>query len=227
MKPAKRILLAQDGSALDSPEELWMTWYLEEARRAGYVESWRRADTFIFLNDVPRRTVKPPKESQRDAPTRGKANRFAVVDGNQLQGARYTPDFTVHWTDCAKGIFWQDIQDDPRCAWIPFQCSTPAQSILEVKPFFDRMGKTAFALNQIKWVWQLHRVFVQLVKIGTKASTMNQYSPGLFDWSFTPARFLLTDQTGRARTLHFKARTLSEFVARQRRLNAMWDAAVK
>lgn len=67
----------------------------------------------------------------------------------------YTPDFIVNWNTIppkVRGVKW---------------CLKNNQSIIEIKPSFDKYNMTRlFMLNQ-KWMFDKHNIYVQLLKIDT------------------------------------------------------------
>lgn len=194
-------------TAFDSPEEEWCSWYLQELVDAGYAAAFRRARTFL-LSEPLRRLV------------HGGTKKRKPTESDLLKDHVYTPDFEVVWNLSALGLLFQGWQAPETDARVPFYASDLGDglpvSILEVKPFFDRHGKTAWAACQIKWTLQRHGCLVQIVKIGSNARAKSPKAGGLFASTFTPARYLKTRTTGKDRRIHHEARTLAEYVAERK-----------
>jgi len=177
----------------DSKEELYFSWYLNQLRNQGYIDSW---DKFENVNDPYPLTeglvwdyVKPMKR----------------VEDKQLEQvilapSSYTPDFKIWWNPKARGIFVTDLNiGSTEKIATPF-ISQDSISIIETKGNHDNNNMTRLAINNIKFVYQKFGVFINMVKV-----------PTIFKNTFTPDRYLLTDKTLKPRTLHYGPRTLSEF----------------
>ena len=110
-----------------------------------------------------------------------------LVEKHLLGGHIYTPDFAVSMS----------LDMGNRCG---FYCKA-GHYFVEVKGDYDSNNMTRlFTINQ-KWVYDKYGILVNLVKI-----------PSFFKKTFTPARYLLTDQTMKPRKLKYKPRTLKQFM---------------
>jgi len=182
----------------DSPEEEWFSWYLEELVQAGLASRWSRAETYDLSPPLVGRYLR--------LKGKGPKAKEVVVEKDILKKHSYTPDFSVWWTEEAyrcglvQNVSRSEIKDST-----PILANPDQMSVFEVKPFFDRHGKTTWATCQIKWLYQLQGTFVQLVKVGSNKTD------GIFSKSFTPAKYLLT-RTGKDRKLHHDPITLQEFL---------------
>ena len=123
-----------------------------------------------------------------------------------MQGHVYSPDFSIAWAEKARKIFFNvcgskvDLYKSPFITDIFYSHI----SIIEVKPVFDQNNMTRlFTINQ-KWMYQLHGVYVQKV-VPVK----------LFEKTFTPKKYLLTDKSGKPRKLKYKPTSLEEFLCQQ------------
>jgi len=176
----------------DSNEEMYYSWYLDELRDAGFILDYKPQYIFQLSGDVNHSYTKPMKR----------------VDDKEIvyslmKGHIYTTDFVIRWTEKAKGIFYEDLLDPP-----PNTPLTKAHYVVqdgigyvEIKPKFDFKNMTRLVKLNIKWVWNLHSKYVQIV-----------VPEEMFKETFTPQRFLLTDKDMRKRTIKFKTRTLDEFL---------------
>ena len=99
----------------------------------------------------------------------------------------YTPDFDV--------VFIPEFAE--KCEFF----HNEGGCVVEIKGDYDRNNMTRlFKINQ-KWSAKELGIMVNLVKI-----------PSFFKKTFTPKRYLLTDQTMRERKLNYKPRTLQQFM---------------
>jgi len=110
-----------------------------------------------------------------------------LVEKHLLSGHIYTPDFNV--------LFRPSFAS--KCGF----SHDSGLSIIEVKNDYDAKNMTRlFRINQ-KWVAKETGIIVNLVKI-----------PSFFKKTFTPERFLLTDQTMKPRKLKHKPRSLTQYL---------------
>ena len=178
----------------DSPEELYVSWYLDELGEAEYLWSYDfQPVSFNLSLDV-------RYEWQQIMKTKTKSMSSAL-----LQKHVYTPDFKVHWADKSIGLFIKSIKFVTINKSAPFWINNSGESIWEVKPSFDRNNMTRlFTINQ-KWVYDKYGIYVQKI-IPWK----------LFAETFTPEKYLLTDSGKQKRKLIFTPRTLEEYVESRR-----------
>ena len=181
----------------DSPEELYVSWYLDELVEAEYVKEYQAQPTRYLL-----------ATPQKYAWYKALKTKDKWMSSTLLQEHVYTPDFKVIWA-WGLGTFFKDTQsvgpDKDCCFWAECPIRNdeypPYESILEVKPQFDRNNMTRlFTINQ-KWVYDKYGVYVQKI-IPQK----------LFRDTFTPQRYLLTDSGKQKRKLIFAPKTLEEYV---------------
>ncbi len=178
-----------DMDNFDSKEELYFSWYLEVLRNWNFVEWWNKNEkSYKLTDDV---AISYIKEMKR-VPDK-------VLTQILLPGRVYTPDFLIKWTDQAEGIFTQELKDGKKIK-TPF-VSQEGHSIVETKANFDKNNMTRLATNNIKDTYYKHKVFVSMVKL-----------PLLFKQTFTPERYLLTDQTLKPRKIKYATRTIKDFI---------------
>ena len=179
----------------DSPEELYVSWYLDELEEAGYVERYLHQPKSLELSDkktFPWEKVLKTKRKQ--------------MSSTLLQGHIYTPDFSVTWEESAEELFFKSIFFARNNVKGIMFANWPNDafnfySYIEVKPIFDRNNMTRlFTINQ-KWVYDKYGIYVQKI-IPQK----------LFKDTFTPQRYLSTDSGKQKRKLNFAPRTLAEYI---------------
>ena len=173
----------------DSPEEAYVSWYLDELVEADYVLDYQAQPKSFTLS--PKRTFKWTEKLK----TKEK-DRVSTL----LQEHVYTADFSVKWGDTG-GVFIKNVNNTRLDRDAPFLSGPSGVSIIEVKPSFDRNNMTRlFIINQ-KWMYDKYGIYVHKV-IPQK----------LFEATFTPKKYLLTDTGKQKRKIKFATRTLEEYV---------------
>ena len=177
-----------------SDDEEYFSWYLEELKRTGFILRWLYEPHTYRLSALAKYSVF--QQTKRAQP---KIKRLSL-----LQSHSYTPDFGIVWTNQGNSIFYNAITDGVDLRQAPFivnfDTSIP-YSIIEIKPVYDRNNMIRlFRINQ-KWMFFQNKIYVQEVSINK-----------LFEKSFTPARYLLTNKTKRKRILKYKSRSLQEYL---------------
>lgn len=186
----------------DSKEELYFSWYLEELEAAGYIDSWGNAQTYQLGEKITNTYTEQLK-------TKTKTEEQII-----LNGCEYTPDFEINWCPISFGIFYHEfpyIETRDKLYKIDknlFLAKNKEnssyfnmKSIIEIKPAFDQNNMTRLNGINRKWMYQKYNIFVNLVKV-----------PDIFKDTFTPKKFLLTDTGKQNRIIHFKTRTLEEYI---------------
>ena len=186
-------------SLIDSPEELWASWWLDEVFEAGYIASFQHHPEPFLLS--PAFSYKYDKHLK---------TRTKELESNLLSPHIYSPDYKISWHKNARGIFWNAISDRVQLKNIPFVAQETEDgnnnyySIVEIKAGFSKFhAGREFSINQ-KWMLQRFGVYVNKTIISNKT--------GLFKDTFCPGKYLLTDKAKKNRTLHFEPRTLEEFI---------------
>lgn len=172
---------------VDSNEELYIVWWLEELRDNGYVVSYERCVSFVLSDNIQLTKTKKQKKGCKQ------------VIAQLLSGHNYTPDFKVFWHETAIGVFVSLNLDLPLNG---FWENGKLISYVEVKPAFDQNNMTRlFKINQ-KWIYQVYHIFINLI-VPIK----------LFEKTFVPKRFLFTNKTNKLRKTELSYRSLSDYVA--------------
>ena len=186
----------------ESPEEAYVSWYLDELVGGGYVKEYEhQPHSWPLSHNKKYKWIKQLKTKEK------------YMASTLLQQHVYTPDFEVIWhkeEPGIKSIFYKELpcvgvsKKNPfwaRESTLLYDYTRFVVSTWEVKPLFDRNNMTRlFTINQ-KWVYDKYGVYVQKI-IPQK----------LFKDTFTPARYLLTDSGKQKRKLNFTPRTLEEYV---------------
>ena len=180
----------------DSKEELYFSWWLDELKASKHINRWERNEASYTLTEGLYHKYIVPMKRVPD-----KVKEQAI-----LHPSVYTPDFIIYWEHKAIGKFvqiYRDEADSYTKLTTPFLCEAGQLiSVVETKADFDKNNMTRLAKNNIKMVFKMYNVYVDLVKL-----------PSLFNKTFTPNRYLLTDRTLKPRTIKYKnVKTLSQFI---------------
>ena len=178
---------------LQSMEELYFVWWLCDLKDMGYVEdAWYEDDTFVLGDGCTKFYTKHMK-------TKSKRLEETVV-----RPTVYTPDFKIKFTEKADGVFYRDIVSEDKLmkgSKRLFFFGEDLVSYVEIKPDFDFNNMTRYAKIKINWLFQRSKIYVNLVKV-----------PTVFKDTFTPERYLLTDNNRRTRSIKYKVKTLKDFI---------------
>jgi len=165
----------------DSNEELYFSWWLDELLKAEIVLKYNRALPIQLSDPVKRWEHKKYLTKVR------KEEKLKSVQKTILQAHIYTPDFIVLF----KPLFAEKFG---------LECDDIGLSYIEVKGKHIPEGQArSFTINK-KWVYKETGELINLVKV-----------PDIFEKTFTPKKYLLTDKTKKARRINFKVKTLEEF----------------
>lgn len=143
----------------DSDEEVFVAMWLQELKEAGYVKKWDRSTTPIQMTQG----FKIPyiKTTVLKTKTKKEKKEYTV-----LRPSEYTPDFEVIWTFEGWDVFVSPLMDGPLFNTEKLFLSEfyDKPTLIEVKPsFFDQNNmERLFRLNQ-KWIWDKHKIFVNLI----------------------------------------------------------------
>jgi len=181
----------------ESNEEMHFTWWLEELKEAGYVKQFTRAQSFTLSEPVQYDILVPRKKVD---------DKFEKRE--LLSGHIYTPDFFILWDKPARGTFIRPAEYPMLPEWkdIPFPAKYDEVideyfSLVEIKPAFDQNNMTRlFIINQ---KWMMDKFGLYVIKIIPKK---------LFQHTFTPSRYLITDKSNKPRLLDYKTTSLQEYV---------------
>lgn len=194
----KRVMTAPPPEGKDSWEELYIEWYLQELKEAGYILHYEYQPETYLLSPV-----------QKYTETVLLKTKTRIDEHSILQPHSYTPDYRIFWNSSAIGVFCKILKHSKETLgihknahfWAQLNGAGMPVSIIDVKPMFDMQNMTRlFVINQ-KWVYDKYDVYVQKV--------MHEH---LFAKTFCPFRFTKTNKSMRDRKLKFKPVTLFEFL---------------
>ena len=168
-----------------SDEELYFSWWLDELKKHGVVLNWRYEHLPYLLSPAV------------DEVVGGKVK-------NVLKAHSYTPDFEIMWS-----LKYTDK------VGIKLRKEGIMSSIVDIKGEYARnFNDTAFPINQ-KWMFYKYGLYVNKVipVAGFRINSKKQkvLKKCLFSETFTPKKYLLT-ATGKQRVIHWKVRTIEQFL---------------
>lgn len=183
-------------SIFASDEEWYISWWVEDLIKDGYIKSVEYQPKSFELHDglynshiIPMKRVEDKVEVQ------------AI-----LQPHIYTCDVRVVWTDKAEELFyWHVGLYGVKKTKFQFHAGLEHDGMVtyfEVKAEFDKMNMNRLAGINIKWVQQKYNVVVEMIKPNT-----------LFKNTFTPDRFLLTNKSFKPRTIKYETRSIARYVS--------------
>lgn len=178
------------GIAYESLEELAFLQWASEARKAGYIQHIERAASYLLSDAVHHNWAQQLKTKSKP------------MTQLLLHGHSYTPEFRITWNRCALGTFVHlfNMQCKKEALFVGHYEVGELVTIVEVKPLFDQNNmERLFKVNQ-KWMWEKHKVFVNLVK-----------PQQLFKETFTPGEYRTTP-SGRPRLIKWTIKTISQFL---------------
>jgi len=181
----------------DSKEELYFYWWLEELKKNGYVNQIKHEPlAFLFPGLTTEYTDRSTKKG-------------TVKETVLISDSKYTCDFYIEWNQKARGLFYDLMIDNSKDKPVynksirkilAHDFTGKHISYIEIKPSFDKNNMTRLVKTKIAWTMDIHNVFVNLIKI-----------PDWFKYSFTPKRYLITDNTKKPRKIKYQVTTLDEF----------------
>lgn len=180
-----------------SDEEVFFQWYIDDLIEAGFIEKFNyEQETYTIFDQLKLPWMKQMK------------TKVAQKEFEAIKPSTYTPDFNIYWTDEAKGIFINGIPSEkmPYFAGAEFlDLTDQGRSVLDVKGADNTFGKKnssiyTFPLKQ-RMMWLVHNIYVQKV-----------VPQQLFQKTFTPYRYTLTNQSGKKRKLQWESMNVYEYV---------------
>ena len=152
-----------DTDKFQSKEELYFYWFLVDLYNAGYVSNVLYEPFTYSLSEPLTKTFVSEKKLK---------TKVKVIEGEEsiLKGLVYTPDFVVHWTQKALGVFVETLNTNNKLMkgqsqnkFIGTKRGVDVITVFEVKPDFDQNNMTRYTKVKIYWLCQRENVFVNLV----------------------------------------------------------------
>ena len=197
---------------LDSKEELYFKWFAEELLAYEVITGFKYHPKPFILSPA------------MDFEVRNKTHPLSKVKViSLLQRHEYTADWILNWTPKLRGILWEPISSVhyENIKYFPFLANYSKEkdiyySVIDVKGTFAGLHNTTavtFPLNQ-KWVWARYNVYINKVVTHPRVSKTGKNIPSnaIFPLTFVPERFLLTDKDMTERMIHYKKRTIAQYL---------------
>lgn len=196
----------------DSSEEMYFVWYLEELKKHGFIKNFKYQPKPFLLSEE----VKAKRIVQLKTKTSYKEYTF-------LRPHSYQADYLIQWDNKGYGIFFHYLDDilsgntDKRHDDIFFLAQARnygAFSVVDVKGEYSQNDAfRRFSIEQ-KLVFQKFGIYVQKVIPATKVNKDGKVvtPSALFNRTFTPERYLFTDQGKKVRKITYEVKTLNQFL---------------
>lgn len=173
--------------ALESKEELYFSWWLNDLKKIGIVKSYTHNVTpFTITEGYFIEKIKPMKR----VPDK-------ILKKTIIPKKIYTPDFEIIWDyEKFKKTKLANIFHVYKT-----KSTNEYYSIAETKGSWDRNNMTRLFKNNQAFIYEKYKIVVGLYKI-----------PTLFEKTFTPQKYIFTDISGKFRKINFKIITLKEYL---------------
>ena len=195
--------------------EQYFLWYLNELKEAGYVKFFSRESFPILVTD-------DVKNKRYDFSLK---NTVRVEEYNLFRKNTYTYDYLIIWDKKAKEIFYNLLDDNPIRIYCPFYACVDKKgehvSFCDVKPpsgamiFGNNTTSYTFPILQ-KIIYTVYGIYVNKsipIPLMSKGAIKSGNKTALFNTTFVPKRYLLTDGGMQGREIKFKKQSLKEYVA--------------
>lgn len=194
------------GQIFDSKDEMYMYWYFQELKDAGYIKG--------FIYEPKTYELGSGEERKRVVSYEQKKTKVSIKESYPmlLREHNYTPDFGVLWEEKAKDLFYCH-HTEVISLTIPFTIfGNMPRSVLEVKPDLrssKHKGSRPKTAVSMKWLLEKYNIFTEEI-----------FYEEIFFRTFTPKRFLLTDaKKGKRKLNQRRVRTLEDYVKIRKKIN--------
>ena len=185
---------------IDSKEELYYTWWLEDLQSKDIIKNFEKGRTYDLSNKFDIHYIKELKSKSKEETQ------------SIMHDHKYSPDFEIHFNYSNeyinKLLHVYDVTCPKTSKWtneplLVNSIGMPNRSVIvEIKPSFDANNMTRlFRLNQ-KWMMDKYDIYVNEVEIAK-----------LFESTFTPSRYLYTDKGNQLRQINkWKVISVDEYL---------------
>lgn len=194
-----------------SSEEIYMWWWLEDAKLHGIVLDYQYEPEALIL--VPERFVIVKKYSKTKVPK-------PIMDKLVLTHEQtYTYDFRIVWNPDYEGRLFDRIDRISEMkSFFKAQADKDGNicSYIDIKGGFAASASTSDVRFPVKqaMAFHIHSIYVQ--KIVITASVKNKLGrryTGLFPQVFIPERYLMTDKGKQNRVINFQTKTTKQWLS--------------
>ena len=194
-----------------SDEENYFYWWLLEAQQHGLVEDFiYQPDPFVYPAIVVERKTFAGIDSK------GK-EKYKTEKFYYMKEKKVTLDFLVIWSPIAMGYLCNLLGDENfnENALFIAQIDESGQyfSYVEIKPEYDLTKMTRLAISDRVWIYEKFKIMTNII---FPVSSVDKYGKvkkpeALYIKTWTPARYMIQNNTPRARKIGFPVRTVEEF----------------
>lgn len=177
----------------DSKDEEYFSWWCQELKDAGIIQDYNRSESFQLNKPLIKEFV-VEKELKTKIKSLFKKQTLIPIK-------EYTPDFIIYWKYSVFTFKFAEDLGVQRQINVPFTYGAYRRTFVEVKPIFDQNNMTRLFKTNQAIIWDKYGIYVNLV-------TYQE----LFEKTFTPKKFLLTDTGRQERKIKWKVRTLEEYL---------------
>lgn len=166
----------------DSPEETYFAMWLEELQEKEYIKKWKRNTEAYEL--APELKNIFGVKFYKNRRTKGRSQTI-------WQNFAYTPDFVIVWDAKAKGVLFDQLNENVKIErpFIGQEKDGEIISIVEIKPSFDKHNMTRLFRQIQKMLYSTQNKYVNLIEV-----------QDLFAKTYTPMPFLFT-KTGKKKKI--------------------------
>ena len=193
MKDIFKVGTTPTDEEVDSKEEMYFVWYLEELKDLGYIKDFRRSRTYQLGLPVTKKYIQPMMRVEDK-----------IKEQSISKGHSYTPDYIIWWEVESVGVLCTDLEDIFDKHKTKFICQREGDqyySTIEVKGTYDQNNNARITGISMKWLMSKLGIFVSMVKV-----------PTIFEQTFTPHRYHLTDKTMKPRKISWVTKTIDQYV---------------
>ena len=188
-------IIDNKGNEFDSEEESFFNIYLEELKENGYVIDYEYQPESFILNETVKFDIIVHKKTKD-----------VLQSKTLLQGREYTSDFKIYWSDKAKNIFFQNLNDIHNKR--PLFIAQDNITYLDIKGKFNVNSSWAIFEANRKSVYEKYGVFVEKITPIGKTKC-------LFGKSFTPKELPMWQKRNPTKMyawVKWNVKSLDEFV---------------
>lgn len=183
-----------EGIAYESYNELHFLYWVKELKSAGYIEHIERSPSYILTEGLSNFYT---EQNKRKSTGTTKTQML-------LRPSVYTPEFIITWNIHRYRDFVWLLGSGSKCDrnLVGKNENGKILTWIECKSRFDFQNLTRLFINNQKFIYRIHGIFVNLVKI-----------PDFFQKTFTPNDYLKTS-TGKPKKIKFETITLNQYITK-------------
>ncbi len=190
-------------------EELFLLW-VDEAIVLGIIEKFipeDKMDSFIIFDEL----SYPYTEEKYIYPGTKREELVLVKKKDKLLSqTKYTPDGLIVWNPKVKNILFNDLFEKGNAYFKAQFLDNKWITLLDVKApkGVNRASDLPFSFTR-RMMWTSHNLYVNKVMNIPPKPKDEGY---LYSSVWTPLRYTLTDKMTKQRTLHYKVKTVEQFM---------------